>query len=327
LLATEALEVADALQAQELQAHSLASIGLAKTYLGDPTGAQDEVRALEIAMVANSPVAGSIANNVAVQAFFSFEFRRGADLYQEGLRIAERLGDASGARWLRAQVAQAALMLGRWDEALPMLDEFIGECEAGSPHYMESTARRERARILEARGNLEGALADNLEALSLARAINDPQELLPNLGATTLALDVRGRVDEARAHAVELIGIARLHPEDAGLGLSFDFLLARVALEHDPELREILDKGSFARWKSLGFACLDGDFVGAADTWAEGGSPTWEARLRLRAAEELIETGRPAEGRLQLEKALEFYRSVGATFYINHAEQLLAKTA
>ena len=327
VLATEALEVADALEVQELQAHSLATIGLAKTYLGDPTGPQDEVRALEIAVAANSPVAGSIANNVAVQAFFSFEFRRGAELYEEGLRIAERLGDASGARWLRAQVAQAALMLGRWDEALRMLDEFIRECEAGSPHYMESTARRERARILEARGNLASALAENLEALSLARAINDPQELLPNLGAVTLAFDVRGRMDEARAHAEELIGIARLHPEDAGLGLSFDFLLARVALEHDPELRKILDMGSFPRWKSLGFACLDGDFVRAADTWAEGGSPTWEARLRLRAAEGLIESGRRTEGAEQLEKALEFYRSVGATFYINRAEQLLAKTA
>jgi class 3 adenylate cyclase/tetratricopeptide (TPR) repeat protein len=326
-LATEALEMAEALDVEELQAHALATIGLAKVYLGDPTGAQDEVRALEIAVAANSPVAGSIANNVAVQAVLSFEFRRGAELYEEGLRIAERLGDASGARWLRAQVGQVALTLGRWDEALHVVDEFIRECEAGSPHYMEGTARRERARIREGRGDLAGALADNEEALSLARAISDPQELLPNLAALSAALETHGRLDEARSLARELIEIARLSPHDAAIGLSLDFLFTHVALEYEPELREILGNGSFPLWTSLGLACLDRDFVRAAEMWAEGGSPTWEARLRFRAAEELIETGRRAEGEVELQKALDFYRSVGATFYINRAEQLLARTA
>jgi class 3 adenylate cyclase/tetratricopeptide (TPR) repeat protein len=129
-LATEALEMAEALGVEELIAHSLATIGLAKVYLGDPTGEQDEVRALEIAIAVNSPVAGSIANNVAVQAVFSFEWRRAGELYEEGLRIAERLGDASSTRWLRGQVAQIALVLGRWDESLQLLDAFVHECEA-----------------------------------------------------------------------------------------------------------------------------------------------------------------------------------------------------
>jgi len=40
-LATEALEMAEALGVEELIAHSLATIGLAKVYLGDPTGEQD----------------------------------------------------------------------------------------------------------------------------------------------------------------------------------------------------------------------------------------------------------------------------------------------
>jgi tetratricopeptide (TPR) repeat protein len=296
-------------------------------YLGDPTGAQDEVRALEIAMTASSPVAGSIANNVAVHAFFSFEFRRAGELFEEGLRIAERLGDASGARWLRAQVGSFAVLLGRWDESLQLLDEFIHECEAGSPHYMEGTARRERARIREARGDLVGALADYERALARARAVNDPQELLPNLGAVSAAFETRGDVDEARALGRELVGIARSHPHDAAYALSMDFLFTRLALEHEPELREILANAPFPRWKSLDFACLDRDFVRAADLWAEAGSPTWEARLRLRAAEELIETGRRAEGELELRKAISFYRTVDATFFIQRGEQLLAKSA
>ena len=118
-----------------------------------------------------------------------------------------------------------------------------------------------------------------------------------------------------------------MHPQDAGIGLSFDLLVTRIALEHDVELRGILTMGPLPQWKALGLACLDCDFVRAAEMWAEGGSPTWEARLRLRAAEELIEAGRRTEGEEQLEKALDFYRSVGATFYIRRAEELLAKSA
>ena len=49
--------------------------------------------------------------------------------------------------------------------------------------------------------------------------------------------------------------------------------------------------------------------------------------IRGRRYSELIENGRHAEGEEQLEKALGFYRSVGATFFINRAEQLVAKTA
>ena len=61
--------------------------------------------------------------------------------------------------------------------------------------------------------------------------------------------------------------------------------------------------------------------------WATAGSPPWEARLRLRAAEELIEAGRRPEGEIQLAKALAFYRTVGATFYLERGAALLAKTA
>ena len=132
-LAREALAMAEALELDELRTHTLSTIGMAKGYLGDPTGVQDTERALELALAAHSPQAGSIANNVAVQAFFAFDLRRAGELFDEGRRIAERFGDASGVRWLRAQQASFALILGRWDDALREIEEFIAECEAGSP--------------------------------------------------------------------------------------------------------------------------------------------------------------------------------------------------
>jgi tetratricopeptide (TPR) repeat protein len=326
-VATEARGMAEVLDVPELIAHSFATMGLAKVYLGDPSGAQDEERALEIAVAARSPVAGSIANNVAVEAIFALQLRRANELFEEGLRIAERLGDASGARWLRGQVAVGELIQGRWDAALRLLEEFIRECEAGSPSYLEATARRERGRIREARGDLIGALTDYETALSLARAVNDPQELLPNLAAVAAALETRGRLDDARALGQEVIDFARLHPEIAGIALSFDFLLTRTAFDHEEELPKILTADPLPAWRSLALTILDRDFVRAAELWAGSGSPTWEARFRLRAAEELIESGRRVEGVVQLERAVQFYRSVGATFFIDRAEQLFAKSA
>jgi tetratricopeptide (TPR) repeat protein len=326
-LAREALAMAEALELDELRTHTLSTIGMAKGYLGDPTGRRDEERALELALAAHSPQAGSIANNVAVQAFFAFDLRRAGELFDEGRRIAERFGDASGVRWLRSQQAAFALILGRWDDALRMSEEFIAECEAGSTHYLEGRTRADRAGIRGARGDVEGALADYRRAVTLARSSNDPQRLLPTLGDVSLAFETHGLIDEARGLAREVVDVARAHPHAAVWALPFEFLFSHFAVEFELELREALEDAPPGPWKELAFACLDRDFVRAAEMWADAGSPTFEARSRLRAAEELIETGRRAEGGAELQKALAFYRSVGATFFIQRGEALLAKSA
>lgn len=325
-LAREALAMAEALALDELRVHVLTTIGSAKGYLGDPTGVQDTERALELALAAHSPQAGSIANNVAVQAFFDFDLRRAAELMDGGRAIAERFGDASGVRWLRAQQASLALTLGRWDDALREIEEFIAECEAGSPSYMEAGMRRDRGSIREGRGDVEGALADYRRAVALARDGNDPQQLLPDLGAATTAFETHGLLDEARDLAREVVELARTYPHAAVWALPTEFLLSRVALECESELRQALEDAPQSKWKDLVFCCLDRDFVRAAEMYSEAGSPTWEALLRLRAAEELIEAGRRAEGEDELQKALAFYRTVGATFFIQRGEALQAKS-
>jgi class 3 adenylate cyclase/tetratricopeptide (TPR) repeat protein len=326
-LAREALEMAESLGLDELRAHALATISLAKMYLEDPSGVKDGERALEIALAINSPQAGSIANNVAVQAFVKFDLRRTGELFTEGLEIAERFGDASNVRWLRHQCAASALIEGRWDEALEGEGAFIAECEAGSPHYLEADARANRALIREARGDVEGALADLRRAVELARESGDPQEVLPQLGSAVEVLERHGFPSEARALAEEVVEVASRHPDDAVWALPFNFLHSRISGEFTAELAAALETAPEWPWKELAFACLDRDFAHAADMWAEGGSPTWEAQLRLLAAEELADAGRLAEAQDQSAKALAFYRSVGATFYIQRGEQLLAKSA
>src|SRR5205085_8043594 len=179
----------------------------------------------------------------------------------------------------------------------------------------------------EARGDVEGARADSRRAVDLASESGDPQDVLPQLGSAVDVLERHGFLTEARALAEEVVEVGRRHPDDAVWALPFAFLLSRVALEFRAELAAAFESVPMWPWKELAFACLDREFVRAADLFVQAGSPTWEARLRFRAAEELIATGRREEGRAQLERALAFYRSVGATFFIERADALLGSSA
>ena len=326
-LAREALALAEGFRMDDVRAHALATVGLAKMYLGDATGRDDEERALEIATAANSPVAGAIANNVAVNAFFDFEIPRSSELIDEALRLAERIGDASGARFLRGHRPSYALLVGKWDEAVDLADEFIAECEAGSPHYMETRTRIARGEIRLARGDAEGAVADLEHALTLVRSMSDPQAIMPVISAAFAAYDTLGLPDKAASLLREFVPLASENPMEAAITLAFDIAYAKAALEYEPELRAALDRAPPWRFRDVSQMCFDGEFVRAADVWADGGSPTQEARLRLRASEDLLEDGQVPQAREQAAKALAFYSSVGATFFVRRAEELLPVSA
>lgn len=326
-LATQALRMAEALELADVRAHALATIGSSKVALGDPSGVRDLEQALKLAIDANAPFASVIANNLAVQAVSMFDLRRADRAYDEAPALAERFGNAAGLRWSQGERVVMALLYGRWDEALELADSFIAGCEAGSPHYLEASVRGERALILLGRDDAEEALAEYEHAIALARDAGDPQVVLLTLAAVTYAFEAFERHDDAREFAVEVVALTRSYPQVAVRSVPLGFLLTRAALEFAPDLREALGVAPPWRWKDIAFACLDRDFVRGAELFSDAGIATWAARYRLRAAEELVAAGRRAEGEAELEKALAFYRSVGATFYINRGEQLLAKTA
>ena len=71
----------------------------------------------------------------------------------------------------------------------------------------------------------------------------------------------------------------------------------------------------------------DGELERAAEMFVQIGSMPDEARARLRAAEQLVASGRRAEADEQLQRSLAFWRSVGATRYIREGEALLAQSA
>ena len=80
-------------------------------------------------------------------------------------------------------------------------------------------------------------------------------------------------------------------------------------------------------WHQVAHAIARGELVEAANRLAKLGARPFEAYVRLRAAEELSAAGSSAAAAVQLEQALDFYRSMGAVFYVRRGEALLAATA
>ncbi len=106
-------------------------------------------------------------------------------------------------------------MAGRWAEALAVADAMIAECEAGSPHVLEDGMHAIRGEMRDVFGDADGALADHLRAVALAREKDDPVGLSAILGICAAALADRGSEDEARSLVDELVplvpgeGVAR----------------------------------------------------------------------------------------------------------------------
>jgi class 3 adenylate cyclase/tetratricopeptide (TPR) repeat protein len=320
-IGTEALALAEQLELDELRIHALTSIGTAKVWL-DRTGDDELNRALEIAKATNSPLAVSVLNNLGVLAAQNGEVVRSEELNLETLRTAERLGDGENIRFSRGNLLYSSTFRGRWDETMENADRFIAECET-SPHNMEQSAREMRAMIRLARGDVEGALDDWDRALALARELKDPTRVLPALLGRARGLAFIGHDDEARALVSEGIKIARETPTIAQL---FGILAGEARrLGTTADVVATLRLAPDGPWKDAALAEAEGDGIRAADLYHRMGAPALEADARFGAAEALLEDGRTVEGLAELEKALAFYRTVKATFFIERAEALLAQ--
>jgi class 3 adenylate cyclase/tetratricopeptide (TPR) repeat protein len=320
--AQDALEIADALELDELRAHALTTIGSSKFHIELSTGRPDLEQALEIALAVDSPIAAVTLNNLAVLAIWEGDFLRGREIYPKGQQIAERFGDRDSARFMRGNAVFGAYAVGRWDEAVEAADRFIAEC-ATSPHYQEGLARDARALIRLGRGDIAGAEEDRAFHLDQGRRIKDPQRLLPGLAVAAVHRLVLGDQVEARALAEEALELARAHIDMAASANHLIFVAGQMGLRD--EYLEIAEQAPAGPWKDLVVAGAKGDLRSAGDLYATFGGASFEALARLFGGEELIEAGRRAEGETELEKAVEFYRSVGATFFIQRIERLLTE--
>ena len=325
-LAGEALAMAQALDLKEVAAHALCTIGTAKSQEGDPTGVDDLERAIEMATEVGSPVAAGTANNLAVDYWYNGDLRREAEAYARALRLSEQFGDGAGARWMRGQMGGSHFLLGDWDSSLREEDAFIAECEAGSPHYLESQARWVRSQIRLGRGDIDGALADAGRGMELARIAKDPQVLVHAIASNMRIQEALGQAERARALARDFAGIGKDVLAGEWMAFVARWLLGSPsAFGLETEIRQAVDQAPVGMWKNIGLACLTDDYARAADLAWEAGDTSLSAYLREAAARDLISWGRAVEGRAQLDQAIELYRRVGARFFIDRCEAVLGQ--
>jgi class 3 adenylate cyclase/tetratricopeptide (TPR) repeat protein len=317
----EGLAMADALGVDEVKAAALINIGCARGALGGDRGLDEIAHGVEVARAANAAFEmcrgmGNLAGFLWARGELAEATRR----WREAEREAENYGQKGFARWFHAVLVPPEVELGEWDVAAPRADAFIADVEAGSPHYLSSQAYVHRAVMRLGRGETDEAAADAELGLELARRAKDPQAVYPACAQAAHVFREIGERERALAPAEEFLALAAegrpLRFADAYLHVLSWTLTEAGRGEECASALEPFVRSPFAK---IGVTFARGDPVGAADQCAEIGALASEAYCRLTAAR--------AGDLTQLEPALAFYRSVGATRYVLEGEALLAASA
>jgi class 3 adenylate cyclase len=326
--AQQALELAEELGLGEVRAHVLITTGTARTFAGDRQGRADIQRGLEIALDGNYLAAAvrGYSNLASAAHAMDGDLPEGLRLALEAERVAQRLGTMPMLRLTRGHLVGFWFELGNWDKCAPAADEFLAQSAALGPHYHDAYVRCCRSWIRLARDDVRAALADQRESLISGRQAKDPQALYPAMGFSAYLLAAAGRADEAQPVLSELFGTGT--PDLSSIcESSTDCVLAAEMLGRRDEARQWLGTRRDSPWFAAARALADGQFAAAAESLDSMGAARSAALARLRAAQELARTGRPAEADDQLRHALHFFRSVGATRFIREAEAQLAASA
>lgn len=316
-IAAEAYELATGLGLDEVRSHALNNMSIVKMARGDPEARTDLERAVRIARDAKSIELARGLHNLAVLTGDEGRFREARSLLQEAIDYSERMG-LGQARFSRGSMVTALHAMGDWEEAIDAATEFIAEC-VESPHYEEPLVRALRAAIVFARGDAR-ADEDSGAALDAARQVGDTQILLPVACIRIMVAAGIGQTAEADALRAEfadsLTGRGQLWRSHAAWWICHLGGLAEAFLRGADTADT--PRGATAR------ALLAGDLEKAADLLAEHEVRADEAYARMLLAERHTAAGRLADARAPAERALAFYRSVGAVRFIERLELLTA---
>jgi tetratricopeptide (TPR) repeat protein len=304
--------------AHEVEPAALNTIGAARVAQGDAGGLADLERGVALSEEQGSSRSVGWHSNLAYARALLGDLRGSFTAEEAARRAAERYGGVEDLRYIELEQVAEHYWTGRWSEALRVAERVVADAAGGARHYMECRCRVWRGRVRLARGEVAAALQDGERALELARESGDPHNLDPALAFAARVLLTVDRPVEAGKLVDELLaGLGgRLLNPDLGVDLAVDLVeLRRPA--------ELLDEAPSSPWREAAKAFVAHDHQGAARIYAEIGTRPDEAYARLAAARWLLGAGRLAEGRTELDRALAFYREVGATAHLATTRELL----
>jgi len=322
--AQESLRLAETLGRDDLRAKNLITIGTAQSHHGDSDldAALASVRAgIEVA-TACGDFAQTSRGYVNLGSILeqSGELLQADSVTLEAAGLAQRRGHMPGIRFTEGNMISMDLMIGRWEAAERRAHEFLA-ASGSEGHYMDNIALMSLSLVELGRDQTDLAVRDADRAIAAGRRVRDPQALIPALAIGAFVHAELGETDRARSLLEELEPGPIIASAPAAI-----FAAARLTM---PDEFRALTRESRrgTRWDRAGDAVLDGRWADAADAYDEIGARPFAALAALRAAETYAATGRRVDANEQLSRALQFWRSVGASRFIREAETLLAKSA
>jgi class 3 adenylate cyclase/tetratricopeptide (TPR) repeat protein len=322
---TEALAMAETFGLDELRAETLITVGTGLAYEGQRRGIEKIKEGLQVSLASNSLHATMRAYHNLSATTWHNDLVESGRYSEEAGRAARRMGGDLAARYSDAMGVANQYWRGNWDKSRLLAADFMANSEAGYPPHGEDTVLEIRARMLHARGDDEQAAPELARAVSLALASRSPDNWVPVLVcAAKISLEL-GRRDEAERYVIDVLE----DPSHTSLNMStVELATLTTELGRADELRRLLEASPRSTlYHDATQAVLDGDHVRAADLLDQIGDVTEGAEMRLRAARAFAAGGRRAEADVQLQAALAFFRSVGATRYVREAEALLAEAS
>ena len=258
-------------------------------------------------------------NNLTALHILHGDLQKTREGEDETLRLARHYGQHGTVRFIEGGAAAGnRLHAGEWDDAFARANKIIADVEQGVRVYQAAAMYAFRGLMRLARDDERGAEADAEIAVEMARPIGDAQAVNPDLAMAAgifASVGNRARADETVTEALE-----NMRPlQHLGFAVMESPMLAWAALQvgREAEVIEVLEREPFkSPWLRASLAVARRDFREAADILGGGGFKAFEAFVRLQSGAEE-----------DVRKALDFYRSVGATRYIAEAEAKLAVKA
>jgi class 3 adenylate cyclase/tetratricopeptide (TPR) repeat protein len=306
----------------EIEADALITLGCARVSLGDAGGVEDMDRALGLVGHRGRAAARAYTNLGWAYATIG-DIRKAHRANEEEVARAMQEGDVQSAWFAKGNLVSSLYALGRWDEALDLVDSYESAPEGAQ--YQLPMARLIRAYIAVARDRPDAALEELRDVVAISRPTMDAQAVWPMLLGLSRVARLRGLHEEADAILGELISsIAATESAGDPQDWHVELVLALIDGDRRQDARELVERLAPWVWRDACAAVLEGRYDRAADLLDSTGEQPLQAEIRLRAATELVARGRLAEAEEQLDRARAFWRTVGATAYLRAADELLA---
>jgi tetratricopeptide (TPR) repeat protein len=319
-----ALVLAEELGRDDMRAHLLNSIGVARAAQGDEGGLADLEAARELARRAGGPeyirATGNLASTLTVQG----QLQRAAELHREALDKSNEIGYEEPTKWLSTEIAGDEMLVGNWADARLLVDELIRGFEA-SPFWIQPQTRVCRARMLIAAGATADAVTDAERAVELVRGSNVFQSLCGPLAFRARLHAELGEPEDAARLVEEVLNTwieSRAGYIETWI---LDAWMAASATGNEALLERAVQASPLdVPWLDATTSLVQREIEAAAATLEEIGAASIAAEARLWGGEWLIEQDRLAEASAQLERSRSFWRSVDARGYLQRSEALLA---